>query len=102
MVNREFIARMKDGAILINTARGGLIEEQALAEALRSGKIAGAGLDVLASEPPAEDCPLLDAPNCWITPHIAFSPMETRRTVVETCAENLRSFLSGGDLNRLV
>lgn len=102
MVDEAFIAKMKDGAVIVNTARGALIDETALAAALKSGKIAGAGLDVLASEPPADDCPLIGLPNCWITPHIAFSPVETRRVVVDTCTENLRSFVEGGDLNRLV
>ena len=102
MVNAEFISKMKDGAILINTARGGLLDEEAVAEALKSGKLAGAGLDVLAKEPPAEDNPLVGLPNCYITPHIAFIPLETRRVVIDTCVENLKSFLAGGDLNRLV
>ena len=102
MVDREFISRMKDGAILINTARGKLIDEDALAEALRSGKLAGAGLDVMAQEPPEENNPLVGMENCCITPHIAFIPIEARRTVIETCAENLKSFIEGGRLNRLV
>ena len=102
MVDREFISRMKDGAILINTAIGKLIDEDALAEALRSGKLAGAGLDVMAQEPPEENNPLVGLENCCITPHIAFIPIEARRTVIETCAENLKSFIEGGRLNRLV
>ena len=102
MVNRDFIGSMKDGAILINTARGGLVDEAALAEALKSGKISAAGLDVLGTEPPQPDNVLLDAPNCIITPHIAFTPHETRMTVVETCAANLKSFIDGEKLNRLV
>lgn len=102
MVDSSFISMMKDGAILINTARGGLVDEEALAEALRSGKLAGAGLDVLAHEPPVEGSPLIGAPNCFITPHIGFIPIEARRTVMETCEANLRSFMEGGRLNRLV
>ena len=102
MIDAEFISQMKDGAILINTARGGLVDEKALAEALKSGKLAGAGLDVMASEPPKEDNPLIDLPNCHITPHIAFIPIEARKIVMDTCAANLRSFLEGGRLNRLV
>ncbi|MDO4544754.1 MAG: D-2-hydroxyacid dehydrogenase [Bacillota bacterium] len=102
MVNREFISRMKDGAILLNTARGGLIDEEALAEALWSGKLAAAGLDVLAEEPPKKGSPLIGLKNCIITPHIAFIPIETRKKVVDTCAANLKSFLEGGNLNRLV
>ncbi|MFR8072875.1 MAG: NAD(P)-dependent oxidoreductase, partial [Anaerovoracaceae bacterium] len=102
IVDADFISRMKDGAVLINTARGGLVDEKALADALRSGKLAGAGLDVMAQVPPEEDYPLIGPENCFITPHIAFIPIEARRTVVDTCADNLRSFINGGMLNRLV
>lgn len=102
MIDAEFISQMKDGAILINTARGGLIDENALAEALKSGKLAGAGLDVLAQEPPGADNPLVRLYNCYITPHIGFIPVETRRVVIETCEANLTSFINGRNLNRLV
>ena len=102
MIDREFISGMKDGAILINTARGKLVDEEALAEALKSGKLSGAGLDVLAKEPPDDDDPLIGLENCFITPHIGFIPIEARKTVVDTCAANIRSFLSGGRLNRIV
>ena len=101
MINGETIAKMKDGAFLINTARGGLIDENALAEALQSGKLAGAGLDVLATEPPACGSPLLGLSNCHITPHIAFIAPEARQTIMDVCAENIRSFLRGETLNRL-
>ena len=102
MVNEEFIKKMKDGAILINTARGKLIDENALAEALRSGKLSGAGLDVMANEPPEEGNPLVGLENCFITPHIGFIPIEARRIVIDICAENLKSFMNGRNLNRLV
>ena len=101
MVNKEFIANMKDGAFLINTARGGLIDERALADALKSGKLAGAGLDVMASEPPVSGSPLLELESCHITPHIAFIAPEARQTIMDVCAENIRSYISGGTLNRL-
>ena len=102
MVSEEFIAGMKDGAVLINTARGGLLDEAAVAEALRSGKLAGLGADVLSSEPPEPDNPLLTAPRCVLTPHIAFTPVEIRQRVIDICADNLESFLRGGELNRIV
>lgn len=99
MICRETIAQMKDGVILINTARGPLINEQDLADALRSGKVRAAGLDVIAQEPMAADCPLLGAPNCLITPHIAWAPCETRQRLLDIAAENLRSFLNGQTVN---
>ena len=102
MVNREFIGRMQDGAILINTARGGLVDEEALAQALKSGKLKAAGLDVLEQEPPEETCPLLGLENCVITPHVAFTPKETREKIIELLAENLKSYIEGGNLNRIV
>ena len=102
MVDEAFIARMKDGAVLINTARGKLVDEYALASALKSGKLSGAGLDVMAGEPPDEGNPLVGLDNCVITPHIGFIPIEARRIVVDTCAENIKSFMEGGSLNRLV
>ena len=102
MVNRDFINRMKKGAILINTARGALIDEEALADALKKGRLAGAGLDVLEKEPPDEDCPLFGVKNCIITPHVGFSPAETRKTVIDTCGWNLKGYLTGERRNRLV
>lgn len=102
MVDDTFISKMKKGAILINTARGALLDEDAVAAALKNGRLAGAGLDVLAQEPPVEDNPLIGLPNCWITPHIAFIPVETRQKVVDVCGANLKSFIDGGNLNRLV
>lgn len=102
MVDEDFLAQMKDGAILINTARGGLLDEAAVAEALKSGKLAGLGADVLSQEPPARENPLLTAPNCIITPHIAFTPREIRQRVIDICADNLVSFMQGGRQNRIV
>lgn len=102
MIDKAFISRMKDGAILINTARGALLDEEAVAEALKSGKLSGAGLDVLAQEPPSEDNPLIGLDNCLVTPHIAFTPKETRQSVIDICGANLESFIKGEKLNRLV
>ena len=102
MVNEAFLEQMKDGAILVNTARGGLLDEAAVAYALQSGKLAGLGVDVLSSEPPEPDNPLLHARNCIITPHIAFTPRQIRQRVVDICAENLKNFIEGKDINRIV
>ncbi len=101
MVNTEFLVNMKPGAVLINTARGGLVDERALADAIKAGFIGGAALDVLAQEPPAEDCPLIGLDNCIITPHIAWSPKEMRQAVIDILAENLESWLAGGRKNRV-
>lgn len=101
MVNTEFLVNMKPGAILINTARGGLVDERALADAIKAGFIAGAALDVLEQEPPAKDCPLIGFDNCIITPHIAWSPKEMRQAVIDILAENLESWLTGGMKNRV-
>ena len=102
MVDDAFLEKMKDGAILINTARGGLLDEAAVAHALNTGKLAGLGADVLSSEPPEADNPLLHARGCLITPHIAFTPREIRQRVIDICAENLKSFLKGKEINRIV
>lgn len=95
MINESSIAKMKDGVILLNTGRGQLICEDALAQALRSGKVRAAGLDVLSQEPPAADNPLLTAPNCFITPHIAWAARESRQRLMDTAVDNLRQFLNG-------
>jgi glycerate dehydrogenase len=96
--------RMKADAIVINTARGALIDQAALAAALRAGEIAGAGIDVLPMEPPARDEPLLagDVPNLIVTPHIAWAAREARQRGIDQVAENIESFLQGGDLRRIV
>ena len=101
MVNAEFLINMKPGAVLINTARGGLVDERALADALKTGFIGGAALDVLAEEPPSENCPLIGLGNCIITPHIAWSPKEMRQAVIDILADNLQSWLAGGTKNRV-
>lgn len=99
LINREAIAKMKDGVIFINNSRGALVDEDALAEALRTGKIAAAGLDALAEEPPAADHPLLQAPNCVITPHISWAALECRQRLVAYAIDNLRAYLSGTPAN---
>jgi glycerate dehydrogenase len=99
LVNAPRLTRMKPTAYLINTARGGLIDEQALADALRAGRIAGAGLDVLSAEPPPADNPLLAAPNCVITPHVAWATRKARERLIHEVAENIRSFAAGRDRN---
>ena len=99
MIDAAALAKMKDGAILLNTARGGLIDEQAVADALQSGKLAGYGADVVSKEPIAADNPLLTAPNCYLTPHIAWAPKEARLRLHHIAAENLRAFLDGNPQN---
>jgi len=99
LVNAERLALMKPTALLINTSRGGLIDEQALAAALREGRIAGAGLDVLSVEPPPPDNPLLKAPNCYITPHIAWATKQARQRLLEAVVANLEAYLAGRPQN---
>lgn len=99
MINAESIAKMKDGAIFINTARGGVMDEQAVADALISGKLAYAGIDVLENEPMDRDCPLCGIDNCIITPHIAWAPMETRIRLMGIVCDNIRAYLSGSPVN---
>ena len=95
VVNAEHLKKMKSSAIVINTGRGPLVDEQALTDALNNGTIAGAGLDVLSTEPPAGDNPLLSAKNCVITPHIAWASREARARLIAIASVNLSSFLSG-------
>ena len=99
LVCKENLERMKDSAILINTARGGVVAESDLADALNSGRIAGAGVDVVATEPMRADNPLLGAKNCIITPHIAWAPRETRARLVSIVAENLKAFMNGNPVH---
>lgn len=99
MINAETIAKMKDGAILINTARGGLVDEAAVKYALESGKLAYFAADVVSKEPIAADNPLLTAKNCILTPHIAWAPKETRIRLHQITTENVRAFLSGKPQN---
>lgn len=99
MINKDTIAKMKDGAILINNARGQLIVEQDVADALNSGKLAAAGLDVVYTEPIRADNPLLTAKNCIITPHISWAPIESRQRIMDTTVENVRAFLNGAPQN---
>lgn len=103
IINESFIANMKTGAILINTARGGLVDEKALADALESGKLSGAGVDTLTVEPPKREnpSPLMGLGNCVITPHNAWMPVETRELLIQITADNIGSFLAGGRLNRV-
>lgn len=99
MVNATFLKRMKKTAFLLNTSRGPLIVEQDLADALDGGMLAGAGLDVLSSEPPARDNPLPSARNCLITPHIAWATRAARARLIEVAAENVGAFLAGKTRN---
>ncbi len=99
MINKDSIARMKDGVIIINNARGQLINEQDLADALNSGKVAAAGLDVVSSEPIQADNPLLKARNCIITPHISWAPKESRQRIMDTTVSNIKAFMDGNPVN---
>jgi glycerate dehydrogenase len=99
LINRETISRMKHGAILINTSRGGVLNERDAADALADGRLSGAGLDVLSTEPPEADNPLLSAPNCVITPHIAWATREARTRLIRVLEENLAAFLAGTPQN---
>lgn len=99
LINQQTIRKMKDGAILINTARGGLLDETAVAQALQTGKLGYAAVDVVSKEPMDPASPLLTAPNCIITPHIAWSPRESRQRLLECVTENIRSFLAGSPQN---
>lgn len=95
IINRDNIAKMKDGVIILNNSRGPLIVEQDLADALNSGKVAAAGLDVVSTEPICADNPLLSAKNCIITPHISWASRECRQRIMDGTAQNIRAFLAG-------
>ena len=99
IINAQTIARMKDGAILLNTARGPLISEDAVARALHTGKLRGAAMDVVTQEPIPTDSPLLTAPNCILTPHMAWAPTESRAMLLNCVADNIRAFLEGHPQN---
>ena len=101
-INKDFISKMKDGAILINTARGALLNEDDVADALKRGKLAAVAVDVVNGEPPRKGHPFIGLENLYITPHIAWSTKEARAVITKTSAANLKSFLTGGDLNRIV
>jgi len=99
MINASSLAKMKSGAYLINVARGPLIVEPDLADVLNQGRLAGAALDVLSSEPPSPDNPLLRAKNCVVTPHIAWATTAARTRLLDTAVANLRAFLDGHPAN---
>jgi len=99
LVNEQRLGMMKEGAFLINTSRGPLVDELALARALNDERIAGAGLDVLTSEPPGKDNPLLSAKNCFITPHISWATHAARQRLLKVAVENVTAFLAGKPRN---
>ena len=99
LVNRERLLRMKRTALIINTSRGPLIDQDALAAALREGLIGGASLDVLDTEPPPAGNPLIGAPNCIVTPHIAWYAIEARKRLMQIAADNLAAFQRGAPVN---
>ncbi len=102
IVNVETLSLMKPTAILVNTGRGSLVDEQALAEALNQGRIAAAALDVLSTEPPKADNPLLFAKHCYITPHIAWATKEARERLIRIATDNVKAFLEGCPQNRVI
>ena len=99
IINRDSIAKMKDGVKIINTSRGPLIVEKDLREALDSGKVSGAAVDVVSTEPIREDNPLLGAKNMIITPHIAWAPRESRQRLMDIAVDNLKHFVDGAPQN---
>ena len=102
LISSRTIAKMKDGVIIINVSRGGLVDEEDLAAALRSGKVGAAAVDVVSVEPMREDNPLIKAPNIRITPHLAWASVEARRRLIQIIADNVRAFMEGRKENVLV
>lgn len=99
IINKESLSLMKKSAYLINTARGGFVVEKDLAECLKAGVIAGYAADVIATEPMLPDCPLLNCPNCVLTPHIAWAPKETRKRLLDIAYENFKAWIDGHPIN---
>ena len=99
LINAQTLSKMKDGAILINTARGPLLDEQAVSDALGSGKLLGSSMDVVSYEPIVKDNPLLTAPNCIITPHMAWAPLESRKRILSCTTASIEGFLAGKPVN---
>jgi glycerate dehydrogenase len=99
IINKNTIAKMKDGVMIINTSRGPLVVEQDLCDALNSGKVAAAAVDVVSAEPIAATNPLLKAKNCLITPHIAWAPKESRVRLMNIAADNLAAYANGKPVN---
>lgn len=101
LINRQTLARMKDGVIIINTARGPLVNEADMRQALECGKVGAYGADVVCREPMATDNPLREAPNCILTPHIAWATKEARQRLMDIAADNIAAFLQGNPVNRV-
>jgi len=101
LINKDSISKMRDGVILINTARGALINDNDLKQALDSGKVSACGIDVMTSEPPEKDNPLFSCDNCFITPHIAWTAKECRKRIVDITTENIKAYLEGKPVNQV-
>ena len=102
IVDKQLLSRMPQPSYLINTGRGGLINEQDVLECLQNGTLTGAGLDVLSQEPPPDDHPLLQAPNCVITPHLAWATQAARKRLLNEVVLNIQAFLNGQQRNSVV